>query len=145
MSPTQVKQIQVETGLARWHDCVKSRDLDDLKSLIHQDAVFRSPMAHTPYPGQAAMIFALSNVLEVFEDFTYHREFVQGDSAALEFSAGVDGKTVKGVDLIKFDQDGLIIEFEVMVRPMSGLKALGQQMAPRMQDGLAALTASSQQ
>lgn len=113
---------------------IASRDLEALQGLIHPDAVFRSPAAHTPYQGRDALVLALSTVINVFEDFTYHREFAtnEGRDVVLEFSAHVGGKKLKGVDLIKFDDDGLIREFEVMIRPASGLMALGEEMSKRV-------------
>jgi len=76
----------------------------------------------------------LSTVIEVFEDFTYHRSFVAEDSRSvvLEFSAKVSGRQLKGIDMIRIDDDGRIVEFEVMVRPLSGLQALAEQMAARL-------------
>ena len=124
----------VKDALSRWHEMIASRDLGALEDFIHPDAVFRSPVAHTPYEGRDALVLALSTVINVFEDFTYHRQFftADGKNATLEFSAHVGGKQLKGVDLIKFDADGKIIEFEVMIRPVSGLMALGEAMAPRV-------------
>lgn len=124
----------IKTTLNRWHEMIAARDLDMLHEIIRPDAVFRSPVAHTPYQGRDALVLALSNVINVFEDFTYHREFLteDGKDAVLEFSAHVDGKKLKGVDLIKFDEDGLIAEFEVMIRPASGLMALGEEMGKRV-------------
>jgi 2,4-dienoyl-CoA reductase (NADPH2) len=83
----------------------------------------------------------LSTVLKVFEDFKYHREMVSADglSVVLEFSAKVNGKELKGVDLIAFDQDGKIVDFEVMVRPMSALQALGEEMGQRLAPYMAAM------
>ncbi len=129
---------KVTHTIARWHELVSSRDLTGLKDIIHPDAVFRSPVAHSPYHGRDALILALSNVIEVFQDFTYHRQFLtdDGKNATLEFSAHVGGKQLKGVDLIRFDDDGLIAEFEVMIRPASGLMALGQEMGKRVGDKL---------
>ena len=120
--------------IKRWHDIVASRDMSGLKDIIHSDATFRSPVAHTPYHGRDALVLALSTVIDVFQDFTYHREFFteDGANATLEFSAHVGGKQLKGVDLIKFDEDGLIREFEVMIRPASGLMALGEEMGKRV-------------
>ena len=114
---------------------VDEKDLSKLGNFLSEQAVFRSPMAHTPYPGKMAVYFALSNVIEVFENFTYHRELISETdrSAMLEFTADVSGKTLKGVDIITFNEAGLITEFEVLIRPMSGLSALAEQMAPRME------------
>jgi SnoaL-like protein len=124
----------VHDTIARWHAMIASRDLAALPDIIHPDAVFRSPVAHTPYHGREALVLALSTVIDVFEDFTYHREFAteDGQNVTLEFSANVGGKKLKGVDLIKFDEDGLIVEFEVMIRPASGLMALGEEMGKRV-------------
>lgn len=121
-------------SLATWHDMLSRRDFSDLRSILHPDAVFRSPMAHTPYPGASAVVMILSNVIQVFEDFAYHRQLSSDDglSVVLEFSARVGERELKGIDLIRFDADGLIVDFEVMVRPMSGLQALGDQMARRL-------------
>jgi ketosteroid isomerase-like protein len=124
----------VHDTIARWHAIIASRDLAALPDIIHPDAVFRSPVAHTPYHGRDALVLALSTVINVFEDFTYHREFAtdDGKDVTLEFSANVGGKKLKGADFIKFDDDGLIVEFEVMIRPASGLMALGEEMGKRV-------------
>jgi 2,4-dienoyl-CoA reductase (NADPH2) len=80
----------------------------------------------------------------VFEDFTYHRELASADglSVVLEFSANVNGKALKGIDLVQFDADGKIVDFEVMVRPMSGLQALGEEMGKRLAPYLSAYKAA---
>ncbi|MEM9619142.1 MAG: nuclear transport factor 2 family protein [Pseudomonadota bacterium] len=129
-----MERQKMQATIKRWHAMVASRDLGALHEIIHPDAMFRSPVAHTPYQGRDALTLALSTVINVFEDFTYHREFFTDDAknATLEFSAHVGGKQLKGVDLIKFNDDGLIIEFEVMIRPASGLMALGEEMGKRV-------------
>ena len=120
--------------LMKWHRFVEMRDMGALHEIIHPDAVFCSPVAHTPYHGREALTLVLSTVMSVFEDFKYCRQFVSddGNSVALEFSAHVGGKELKGADFIKFDDDGLIAEFEVMIRPASGLMALGEEMGKRI-------------
>ncbi|MBV8123220.1 MAG: nuclear transport factor 2 family protein [Paucibacter sp.] len=129
----------MQETLARWHAMVAQGDLSELPALLHRKAVFRSPMAHTPYPGAQVVSLILNTVSKVFEDFTYHREFVSADgqSVALEFSAKVGDKSLKGMDLIQFDDEGKIIDFEVMVRPISGLQALGAVMGERLAPYLA--------
>lgn len=121
---------------------VASGDFGLLPSIVHADAVFRSPVAHKPYHSASALILALTTVSTVFEDFAYHREFASADglNIVLEFSAQVGGKALKGVDLIRFDAEGMIVEFEVMVRPLSGLQALGAAMSARLAGGLGAFT-----
>lgn len=124
----------VRASLDAWHAIVRDRDMARLPSIVHPDAVFRSPVAHTPYPGSFALCLALHTVSEVFEDFAYHREFVSQDglSVVLEFSARVGDKALKGIDMIRFGGDGLIAEFEVMIRPRNALEALAKEMGARI-------------
>ncbi|MCU1763092.1 nuclear transport factor 2 family protein [Pseudomonas sp. 14P_8.1_Bac3] len=127
-------------SLSQWHAMIRHGDLKALPTLLAPQAVFRSPMAHTPYPGAQVVTMILNTVFEVFEDFTYHRELATADglNVVLEFSAKVGGKELKGIDMIRFDEQGKIIDFEVMVRPMSGLQALGEEMGRRLGAYLAA-------
>ncbi len=116
-------------SLAKWHDMISKTDLSDLEQIVAEDAVFRSPVANTPYPGKPVVCIVLRGAMKVFQDFAYHRELFDGEnSACLEFSARVGDKTLKGIDLIKFDGEGKIAEFEVMVRPATGVMALGEAM-----------------
>ena len=128
MKPGPTKALEL------WHHMVANRKTDLLAELVHPDAVFRSPMAHNPYQGGMVLALALSTVIDVFEDFTYQRQFVSDDglNVTLEFSARIGDRQLKGVDLIRFDDNGKIREFEVMVRPMSGLAALGEEMGKRI-------------
>ncbi|MDH4873946.1 nuclear transport factor 2 family protein [Pseudomonas sp. BN515] len=125
---------QAAASLARWHEMVAQKDLSELPELLAANVVFRSPMAHTPYPGVKVVSTILNTVLKVFVDFTYHRHLAtaDGSSVVLEFSANVDGRELKGIDMIRFDEQGKIVDFEVMVRPMSGLQALGEEMGRRV-------------
>ena len=117
---------------------VHDGDMSELAAITHPDAVFRSPVAFSPYHSAEALILALSTASQVFQDFAYHRQFVSADglNVVLEFSATVIGKQLKGVDLIRFDDDGKIVEFEVMVRPASGLQALASEMSARLSNRL---------
>lgn len=124
----------VAVSLQKWHAMVASKDLAGLEAIIHPDATFRSPMAFKPYQSAQAVTLLLSTVLTVFEDFAYHRQLASEDgySVVLEFSARVGDKTLKGIDLIQFDTEGRIVDFEVMVRPFNGLQALGGEMGARL-------------
>ncbi|RON40126.1 polyketide cyclase [Pseudomonas frederiksbergensis] len=127
-------------SLTLWHAMIRTGNLQGLPELLDPQAVFRSPMAHTPYPGAAVVSMILNTVFEVFENFEYHRELATADglNVVLEFSANVGGKALKGIDMIRFDEQGKIVEFEVMVRPLSGLQALGAEMGQRLGAYLAA-------
>ena len=124
----------VAESLAAWHHMIESGDLGALPKLLHPEAIFRSPMAFKPYPGAQAVEFILKTVFGVFKNFAYHRQLFSDDglNVVLEFSAEVGAKQLKGIDLIRFDTAGKIVEFEVMVRPMSGLQALGEEMGKRV-------------
>jgi hypothetical protein len=118
-------------SLARWHEMIAAGDLSGLGEIVHPDAVFSSPVAHTPYRSGDAVVLAVSAAFAVFAD---HRTFVAagGRDVVLEFRARVGDRDVHGIDMIAFDDEGLIVAVEVMVRPMSGLQALGTQMAARV-------------
>jgi hypothetical protein len=116
-------------SLKKWHDMIAKADLADLESIVAENAVFRSPVANTPYPGKKVVCVVLRGAMMVFQNFKYHRElFDTGNSVCLEFSATVGDKELKGIDLVKFDEAGKIVAFEVMVRPLTGVMALGEAM-----------------
>lgn len=121
-------------AIKRWHTMLQTRDMAILNELLAEDVVFRSPVAYQPYPGKQVVFFILSNVIQIFENFRYHREFYTEDgmNVVLEFSANVGEKKLKGIDMIQLNEQGQIIDFEVMLRPKSGLEALAAQMGQRM-------------
>ncbi|UOE71239.1 nuclear transport factor 2 family protein [Acinetobacter baumannii] len=121
-------------SLEKWHHMIQSNDLSNLNDLLADEVIFRSPVAHKPYEGRQVVFFILTNVIQVFENFTYHRKFYteDGENVVLEFSANVGDKSLKGIDMIRFNEHGKIIDFEVMIRPMSGLAALAEQMGIRI-------------
>lgn len=139
MSELQLHPKAAES-LSLWRAMIRTGDLKTLPALLDPQAVFRSPMAHTPYPGAPVVSMILNTVSKVFEDFTYHRELASADglNVILEFSARVGDKQLKGIDMIRFDEQGKIVDFEVMVRPLSGLQALGEEMGRRLGAYLAA-------
>ncbi len=120
--------------LEKWHKVVFEKDLKILNELISDKITFYSPVVFKPKSTKDEAFFVLSNVIEVLTQFKYHREFYNGNSWSLEFSAVVNGKSVKGIDLIEFDDNGQIINFEVFIRPLSGLIALGEDMNRRFAD-----------
>ena len=125
---------QTKASIKRWHEMLDTKDMSILNELLAEDVVFRSPVAFNPYSGKQVVFFILTNVIQVFENFTYHREFYTEDglNVVLEFSANVGGKKLKGIDMIRFNENGQIVDFEVMIRPKSGLEALAVQMGQRM-------------
>jgi hypothetical protein len=124
----------IASALASWHACVERGDMSGLPAIVHPDAVFRSPATFKPYRSAPALVLAIRTVAQVFTQFAYRRQFSSDDglSVTLEFTAQVGEKEVQGVDLIRFDPQGRIVEFEVLIRPLSGLQALSEEMGRRL-------------
>jgi len=106
----------------------ETKDFGAADELFAEDAVFRSPVVYKPYEGRDQIKVLLSAVVRVFEDFRYLEQVETGDAAVLMFAARVGDKQLQGVDILKFDPDGRIVEMTVMVRPMSGVHALAEGM-----------------
>lgn len=111
----------------------EAKDFESGRDLFAEDVVFRSPFVHTPYEGIDALAFLLGQVVQVFEDFKYIAHVETDDVAVLQFEATVGDKQLQGVDILKFDDEEKISEMTVMVRPFSGLEALGMEMKRRIE------------
>ena len=122
-------------GLARWHDYMMGgSDPAVLSTLLADDAVFHSPVVHTPQAGKAvvmAYLVAASHVLGN-DSFHYVRELVDGDEMMLEFVTELDGITINGVDIIRFNDAGQITDFKVMVRPLKAINKVWEMMATQL-------------
>jgi SnoaL-like domain len=123
-------------GLARWHEYMQGGgDPALLSALLADDAVFHSPVVHTPQVGKPivmAYLIAASHVLGN-DSFHYVRELVDGDDMMLEFVTELDGVMINGVDIIRFNADGLISDFKVMVRPLKAINKVWEMMAAQLQ------------
>jgi SnoaL-like domain len=109
---------------------VEERDEAAIQAMLADDVVFTSPVAFKPYVGKPITAAILRGVLRIFEDFRYVREIrdSSGREHALVFETTVAGKKVNGCDFLHFNDDGLIDDFMVMVRPLSGATALSEAM-----------------
>jgi len=118
------------SAAARLRSALESRDLDAAVALLAPDVVFRSPIVHKPYPGPDAVRALLEGVLAVFEDFRYERVIGAPDAVdhALVFVARIGDRELEGCDFLHENADGLIDEFVVMVRPLTGAHALAEGM-----------------
>jgi hypothetical protein len=121
--------------LENWHRIVREQDAGALDALLAEDVVFHSPVVHTPQHGKALARMYLSAALQVFgtPGFRYVRELVGERDAVLEFETGIDGVFVNGVDLLRWNAEGRIVEFKVMLRPLKALSAVQQHMAALLQ------------
>ena len=113
----------------RFADAIARSDPEGLKAALADDVVFLSPVVFRPYQGKDLVGTVLTEgAMKVFSGFRYTDRFEDGDSAALIFEARVGDREVQGLDLLRFDGDGLVAQLTVMVRPMSGLNALADAM-----------------
>ena len=108
--------------------------IDEAAALFSEDAVFRSPVLFKPYEGRdqvVKVLWAAERVLGLGGQFRYlHQlEDARDRVAILEFATAVEGKQVEGIDKLTFDDDGMITELKVMIRPASALQLVGAKMA----------------
>ena len=121
--------------LHTWHELVRTRNAKGLAALLADDVVFHSPVVHTPQVGKAVTQQYLAAAFHVFFDasFRYVRELTGPHDAVLEFQVTIDGIAVNGVDMLKWNDEGQIIEFKVMVRPLKAINLIHQKMAAMLQ------------
>ena len=122
-------------ALAAWHHVVQTRDMAALGRLLADDVVFHSPVVHTPQRGKAVTQLYLAGAMHVLNNasFRYEREIVGEHDALLEFATEIDGILINGVDLIRWNDAGQIVDFKVMVRPLKAMNLLHQQMGAMLE------------
>jgi hypothetical protein len=121
-----------KAGVAAWHAYMTGGgDPQALRAMLAEDAVFHSPVVHTPQEGQDkvfAYLHAASHALGG-DDFRYLREIIDGDQAMLEFATTLDDIQINGVDIIRWNDEGKIVDFKVMVRPLKAINKVWEKMA----------------
>jgi SnoaL-like domain len=122
------------TGLQKWYGYIKSHDCAALWDLLHPDAVFESPVVHTPQRGRDITFKYLTGAEKVLggPTFAYVGEWRSQNGAVLEFTSEIDGATINGVDIISFDADDRITHFKVMVRPLKAINLLHRLMGEQL-------------
>ena len=123
-------------GLAKWHEVIEGGNSPAaLAEIIAEDAVFHSPVVHTPQEGRTIVVAYLAAAGQTLgnDSFTYVRELVDGENAMLEFTTEMGGIHVNGIDLIRFDEDGMITDFKVMVRPLKAVNKVWEMMAAQLE------------
>ena len=125
----------IEKCLAQWHQLMSTKNTEILQTLIADDAVFISPVVHTPQVGKPITMAYLTAASQTLGNpsFRYIDEVIGDNRAVLEFTVELDGKEVNGVDLIRCNSEGQIIEFKVMVRPLKGMNAVHDAMGAALQ------------
>ena len=121
--------------IAEWHRILARRDPDALHAWLDEDAVFFSPVVHTPQQGRALTAGYLAAALQVLlnDTFRYVREIIGPNDAMLEFQVVIDGTVVNGVDIIKWNEVGRVVEFKVMLRPLKAINLVHQRMGALLQ------------
>ena len=116
--------------IARWHQIARAKDTAGLDAILADDAVFESPVVHTPQLGKAITFKYLHAALHVLnnDSFTYLNQWHSERSAVLEFQSTIEGIVVNGVDIIRWNDAGLITHFKVMVRPLKAVNKLHEMM-----------------
>jgi SnoaL-like domain len=121
--------------IQRWIEVIHGDRADDIDDLLAPDAVFYSPAVFTPQEGRELTAKYLKSAMKVFggHNFRYVGRWYAERSAVLEFVADLDGVQVDGVDMIDWNDDGLIVSFKVMLRPIKALQAVMPRMAELLQ------------
>ena len=122
-------------GIANWHKVIEGgSDPDALAEILRDDAVFHSPVVHTPQVGKPIVMAYLTAAGETLgnDNFTYLREVVDGDNAVFEFCTQMDGIQINGIDMITFDDEGKIKDFKVMVRPLKAINKVWEMMGKQL-------------
>jgi hypothetical protein len=119
----------------RWHAAARARDLSAIPALLSPEVVFHSPVVHTPQRGRELTSMYLAGAMQVLgnEQFRYVREILGERDALLEFQTEIDGIAINGIDLIRFDDTGRIVEFKVMVRPLKAIQVVHQKMGEMLE------------
>ena len=113
-----------------WHRLIEEKNAAGLDDILAEDAVFHSPVVHTPQEGKQLAKLYLSAAIMVLgsSNFTYVREVIGDSDAVLEFTAEVNGVHINGVDMVHWNADGKIDDFKVMIRPLKAVNLLYELM-----------------
>lgn len=124
------KKMKINT-VQKWHELVAARDVTALDDILAENAVFHSPVVHSPQLGKVLTKMYLSAAFHVLANDTFHyvREVVSESEAVLEFEVEIDAVLVNGVDMITWDAAGRITDFKVMLRPLKAINLIQQKMA----------------
>lgn len=130
-----VLDAECASPLAAWHELVRGRNPEGLDTLLADDVVFHSPVVHTPQRGKLLAMQYLRAAVQVFGNptFRYVRELAGPRDAVLEFEVEIDGLHVNGVDMIRWNDDGRIVDFKVLIRPLKAVLGIQQMMAALVQ------------
>ena len=127
---TQAKDL-----IHKWHEVINSDDMNALDNIIAEEAVFSSPVVFTPMEGKEITMMYLHAAGQSFnmEKFKYTKEIHDGMNSVLEFETYIDDISVNGVDMIEWNQDGMISNFKVMIRPFKAVQKVQEKMVEALE------------
>ena len=128
--------MSAKIGIKRWHEVIENgSEPAALAAIMRDDAVFHSPVVHTPQRGKATVVAYLSAAGKTLgnDSFQYLREVIDGNTAVLEFQTEMEGIQVNGIDMITYDDDGMITDFKVMVRPLKAVNKVWEMMGRQLE------------
>ena len=121
-------------GLEAWYGLIANKDVQALNGQVAEGAVFHSPVIHKPQQGKTVTVkyLAAANAVLNNGSFRYVGEWTSPNSAVLEFSAESDGISIDGADFITWNDDGKIVDFKVMIRPLKAIEKVMQKMGEQL-------------
>ena len=127
----------MNASLKNWHQFMDTRNPKILDQLLANEVIFYSPIVWAPQEGKQITKLYLMAALEVFggenANFTYVKQVIDNNQFILEFNTIIDGITVNGVDMIEVNDDGKIISFKVMVRPLKAINKVHEKMGEMLE------------
>lgn len=122
--------------ISSWHEVVRNHDAELLKSILHKEAVFYSPILFKPQKGRKQVMTYLLSAAKMFSDTNFHyvKEVISERDAVLEFNAEIDGIQIDGVDIISWNENNQITEFKVMLRPFKAIEKVGEKMKAELEN-----------
>ncbi len=126
---------QTRSYLERWHQGLESKDSNFLDEILDDSCVFTSPIVFKPIEGKEMSKLYLMGAGQTFDmsRFKYVREVVDGLGQVLEFETYIDDNSVNGVDIIRWNEEGRITDFKVMIRPLQAIGALQKKMSEALE------------
>jgi hypothetical protein len=133
--------VDAKAFLERWHQIVAARDVEALGEVLADDVTMGAPPYWQKFADKKLVLHLLGIILHTIEDFTYHREWLDGAELALEFTGHVEGLELQGIDLISLDDAGKVRNLDVVIRPLNAVTALRDRVAPQMAEYLSSTRA----
>ena len=120
----------MENPINKWHEVVANQDHDLLKSILAENVIFYSPVVFTAQKGKDLTFLYLMAAAQVFNNksFSYIKEIINENHATLEFELNINGIEINGIDLITWNEEGMIVEFKVFIRPLQGVNVIHKMM-----------------